>query len=337
MNYLRRTALVLLLFFVMIIIISLFLSSSFQMERKVIVDADKEQIFKQVNDLKNWKNWSPWAVKDPTIYQDDRLFSEISSGVGATFSWNSENDKVGSGKMEITQSNPNEYIENSVDFGMGEVIGKWEFNDVENGVEVVWGFNADFGFNPLAKFFGMFMEDEIALNYELGLKRLKEFTENLPRIHKVVVTKKNLEKNLWYLSIRDTVDQAEMNNVHGKVYAIINKYMDEQGVLSDEPPLVIYHFWSDTLIDIELGIPVLDSTIAGNDKIKMNKITQTNVVTAVHYGPYDRLPETYFGINEWMRKNKVVVTGPPWESYITDPAIEPNPEKWKTAVYFPIE
>ena len=46
MNYLRRTALVLLLFFVMIIIISLFLSSSFQMERKVIVDADKEQIFK---------------------------------------------------------------------------------------------------------------------------------------------------------------------------------------------------------------------------------------------------------------------------------------------------
>ena len=69
----------------------------------------------------------------------------------------------------------------------------------------------------------------------------------------------------------------------------------------------------------------------------MNKIIQTNVVTAVHYGPYDRLPETYFGINEWMRKNKVVVTGPPWESYITDPAIEPNPEKWKTAVYFPIE
>jgi effector-binding domain-containing protein/uncharacterized membrane protein len=337
MNYLKRTVLVLLLFLLIIIIISLFLPSSLEVERKIIIDADKEQVFKQVNDLKNWKNWSSWVEKDPSIYNDDKLFSEVSNGVGATFSWSSEHDEVGSGKMEITQSNPNEYIENSVDFGMGEVIGKWSFKNVDVGVEVVWGIQIDFGFNPFAKFFGMFMEDKVTADYELGLQRLKSFAENLPKIHQVKVVKERMENDLWYLSIRDTIDQMEMNNVHGKAYAAINKYMDEQGVASSEPPLVIYHLYTEKIVDIELGVPVLDSTIVGKDKIKMNKIVITNVVSAVHYGSYDRLPETYFGINEWMRKNKVVVTGPPWESYITDPATEPNPEKWETAVYFPIE
>ena len=337
MNYLKRTALVLVLFFVIIVIVSLFLPSSFQMKRSVVIDADKGQVFKQVNDLRNWKNWSPWQVKDPTIYNNDKLFSDPSHGVGASFSWDSDHDEVGSGTMEITVSNKNEFIENVVDFGMGEVIGIWSFNEVEDGIEVVWGMKLDFGFNPFSKFFGIFMEDKVAPDYELGLERLKVFSENLPKIHQVEVVKEEMESDLWYLSVRDTIDQMEMNNVHGKIYSMINQYLDEQGFSSNESPLVIYHFWSDSIVDIELGIPVLDSSIIGNETIKLNRISKTNVVTAVHYGAYERLPETYFGINEWMRKNKVMVTGPPWEFYITDPSTESDPEKWETAIYFPIE
>ncbi|MDF1676334.1 MAG: hypothetical protein P1U44_11510, partial [Vicingaceae bacterium] len=71
--------------------------------------------------------------------------------------------------------------------------------------------------------------------------------------------------------------------------------------------------------------------------VKLNKLDSGNVVTAIHYGSYDRLPETYFGINEWMRKNKVIVIGAPWEMYITDPAKELNSKKWETTINFPIE
>lgn len=315
----------------------MFLPSSFHLDRKIIIDADKEQIFKQVNDLKNWKNWAPWVLKDPTLYDDIQAFSNPSYGKGASFAWDSENDDIGEGDIEIIESNAITYIKNNVNFGFIASTGEWNFNDVDVGVEVVWSMDVEFGFNPFSKFFGLFMEDGVASDYELGLERLKTFAENLPKIKKVVVEKKKMEGDLWFLSIRDTVNQMEMNNVHGKIYAAINQYMDEQNVDITASPLVIYHFWSDTLIDIEVGIPVLDSSIVGSGNIKMNKIKSTYVVTAVHYGAYERLPETYFGINEWMRKNKVVVTGPPWEIYLTDPATEPNPEKWETAIYFPIE
>ena len=126
----------------------------------------------------------------------------------------------------------------------------------------------------------------------------------------------------WFLSIRDSVSEAEMNNIHGKIYAKINHYMDNNGLKIKSSPLVIYHFWSDTLIDIEAGIPIFDSVEVVDEIIKLSKIKSGKVVTAIHHGSYDRIPETYFGINEWMRKNKVVVNGPPWEVYITDPATE---------------
>jgi len=337
MSYLKRAVIILLLFLIIGVVISIFLPSSFHMDRKITIDADKEQIYKQVNDLRNWENWSVWALKDPAIYYDDKAFSSPSSDDGASFTWKSENDEVGSGTLRIILSTTNEYIENSIDMGMGEIVGTWNFNDVEDGVEVVWGMDIDFGFNPFSKFFGLFLEDKTASDFELGLKRLKTFTENLPKIKSVKVSKELIEKDLWFLSVRDTINPKQMNNVHGKIYSEINQYIIEQNIENNEPPLVIYYSFSDTLCDIEVGIPVVDSTIVGNDKIKMNKINSTYVVKAIHYGPYERIPETYFGINEWMRKNEVIVTGANWEVYLIDPATEPNPEKWETAIYFPIE
>ena len=66
-----------------------------------------------------------------------------------------------------------------------------------------------------------------------------------------------------------------MNNVHGKLYQEINQFLFHQGNNSIAPPLVIYHAWSDTLVDIEVGISVNDSNLLGNNRINMNKINKT--------------------------------------------------------------
>lgn len=336
MRNVKRISLVVLLFAVIMVSISMFLPSSFHLERRIVIDADREIIFKQVNELKNWKNWSPWAVKDAGIYEQEGAYSTPSNGLGATFKWDSDNGEVGSGKMEIITSTRNVFIQTTTEFGFVDAVNDWNFNPVEDGVEAVWSIDIDFGFNPISKFFGLFMEEKIAPDFELGLERLKTFSENLPKIHTVEVKKELMPVDLWFLSVRDTVSQHEMNNIHGKIYESIAQYLETQNIVSSAPPLVIYHSFNE-LIDMEVGIPVEDSTLAGTELIKMNKIGASFVVTAIHYGPYDRMPETYFGINEWMRKNKVVVTGPPWESYLTDPTTEPDPEKWKTAISIPIE
>ena len=335
MKIVKRLLLVIVIFIVIAIVISIFLPSKLHVENKILIDADVKQVFNQVNDLKNWKNWSPWVLKDSSVYIDNANYSNPSYGDGAYFQWNSEVDEVGSGKLMIQTSVKNKNIDYSVDFGMGDAIGKIDLNTIESGVEVVWSFDMEFGFNPVSKFFGLFMEKYIAQDYELGLERLKVYAENLPKINSVKVEKVVIDKT-WVLSIRDTINQMEMTNIHGKMYGQISQFMEENEIDMADSPIVIYHFWSDSIIDIEAGIPIQDSLPIIHSSIKVSKLNAGNVVTAVHYGPYERLVETYDGINEWMRKNKVTVIGPPWEQYITDPATEPDPDKWQTAVHFQV-
>ena len=213
----------------------------------------------------------------------------------------------------------------------------WSLIAMEDGIDVTAKVHVDFGFNPIAKFSGLFDNEDLNTAFSLKIDSLKAFIENLPKIHGLNVEKKFIAETIWFLSIRDTVNQREMSNIHGKLYAQINQYMDANAIVSDAAPLIIYHLWTDTIVDVEAGIPITDSVEVNNLRIRLNKMSPGNVVTAIHYGPYDRLPETYFGINEWMRKNRVVVTAPPWESYITDPVKEENPEKWETAIFFSVE
>jgi len=222
-------------------------------------------------------------------------------------------------------------------YKLSEEDESWEFSLSEEGLEIVSSVKFLFGFNPLTKFYAIFDKDQIDVDFQHKFDSIKVVLEELPKIQGVVVVKKMMEKSIWFLSIRDTISQINMNNAHGKFYEEINQFIITKELNVSEPPLVIYHSWSDTLVDIEVGVAIDDSVLIGNGRVKMNKIEQSNIVTAVHYGAYERLPETYFGINEWMRRNKVVVIGPPWEIYLTDPSSESDPKKWETAISFPVE
>lgn len=218
-----------------------------------------------------------------------------------------------------------------------EINFEYDVNDVDEGVEVVFNLQLNYGFNPITKFYGLFSQDKWIGLVDNELVRIKTAIEDLPKIHKVNVQTKKIEEPIWFLSIRDTVAQKDMNNIHGKSYEKINNYIDSVNLEKTMSPITIYHFWSDTIVDIEIGMPISKEVVVFENKIKLNKIEVGTYVAATHYGAYDRLPETYFGINEWMRKNKVTVIGAPWEMYITDPAKETNPQKWETTINFPIE
>lgn len=303
MNYIKRLALVVAILFFLVFLISLFLPSSIKVEQSILVKAKPELLFKQINSLENIAKWSVWKDK----------------------------------KIEVKNSVSNQVVEFSTDFGYNETKEKITIKELEQAIELTWEIELYFGFNSIAKIRGMFVEEVLLKNLEEELTSLKKYTENLPQINSGIVSKQFLAEKQWYLSIRDTINQMQMSNIHGKLYGEINSFMDENNIVSDLAPIVIYHYWSDTLIDIEAGIQLKDSVKFSNDRVKLNFIATGNYVTATHYGVYERMPETYFSINEWMRKNEVQVVGPPWEVYVTDPALEPNPEKWETQINFPIQ
>src|SRR5262245_16423875 len=86
--------------------------SDFRVERTTTIAELTADEFARVNDFHKWDAWSPWAKLDP----DAKVtFEGPESGQGTVMNW-SGNDKVGEGKMTLTESQPNELVKIKVDF-----------------------------------------------------------------------------------------------------------------------------------------------------------------------------------------------------------------------------
>lgn len=80
----------------------------FRVTRSTTIDASPKAVFDQINNLKNWETWSPWAKLDPTA---NTGYEGAAAGVGARFKWSSKVSKVGVGQLEIMNSHPSSKID----------------------------------------------------------------------------------------------------------------------------------------------------------------------------------------------------------------------------------
>lgn len=86
--------------------------AEFRVSRSAVLPAAPSVVFSQVNDLRKWEAWSPWAKLDP----DSQVsFTGPAEGEGSSMSWKG-NDKVGEGTMTVTESKPDERVALRLDF-----------------------------------------------------------------------------------------------------------------------------------------------------------------------------------------------------------------------------
>jgi effector-binding domain-containing protein len=72
-------------------------------------------------------------------------------------------------------------------------------------------------------------------------------------------------------------------------------------------------YWDDVL-NLEVGVE-LDAPFAGHGEVVASATPDGTVATAVHFGPYQRLPEAHQAIRRWCAKNGHTLAGPNWEIY----------------------
>jgi len=80
------------------LVAGLFVRSDFAVEREVIVNKPKNDVFNYVRYLKNHANFSKWESMDPKMKKDYR---GTDGTVGFVSAWDSENQDVGKGEQEI--------------------------------------------------------------------------------------------------------------------------------------------------------------------------------------------------------------------------------------------
>jgi Polyketide cyclase / dehydrase and lipid transport len=154
---------------------------SYRVERSAKIDAPAALVFAQLEDLKAWSAWSPWEGKDPLM---KKTFEGPAKGVGAGYAWQG-NDKVGEGKMTITDSRPPSELKLRLEFikpfaavATTELTVQPESAGVSNVTWAMEGTN-----NLIAKMFGLFMNMDtmIGNDFDKGLAGLKQVAETEAR------------------------------------------------------------------------------------------------------------------------------------------------------------
>ena len=174
---LRKILRYLLIAFALLMGIGFLLPGKLHFERQTDIAASADVVYKQVNELKNWPNWSPWYALDPTaklVYS-----TPASAGLGAWYAWDGDKKTVGSGKLTILEADSLKLVRCKMNFGDNSAsFADFKFSATDStSTKVVWTFDTDHGMNPVARWFGLVLEKFLSPDFEKGLTNLKTVCE----------------------------------------------------------------------------------------------------------------------------------------------------------------
>jgi len=150
--------------------------SEFSISRFSTIAAPLPLLFEQVNTLKNWEAWSPWAKLDPNMKM---IYSGPEAGTGATYTWEG-NANVGAGKLTIIESKPNERIDIQLDFYKpmeGSNATVFDFKEEGAGTVVTWTMSGKNNFVGKAFSLLMNMDAMVGGMFEQGLDQMAQVAE----------------------------------------------------------------------------------------------------------------------------------------------------------------
>jgi hypothetical protein len=176
----KKILLVLGLIVLVFVIIVALQPADFRIVRSAVIGAPAPAVFVQVNDFHNWDAWSPWAKLDPAMKQ---TFEGPPSGVGAVYTWEG-NNKVGAGRMAITESKPAELVRIKLDFLRPFAATnptEFSFKPEGNNTTVTWTMTGHKNFMSKAVCLFMSMDKIVGGDFEKGLAQLKKVAEAGPK------------------------------------------------------------------------------------------------------------------------------------------------------------
>jgi AraC-like DNA-binding protein/effector-binding domain-containing protein len=146
------------------------------------------------------------------------------------------------------------------------------------------------------------------------------------------------------LVVRRRVKLSEIGSALAEILPSVFTHAQQTGAAIAGQPFTGYLEWGPGLVTIEAGIPILPSgndshdgkSASGGSEIVAACLPGGPVATVTHSGPYEKLAEAHAAIQQWIEAQGLLAAGPPWETYTTDPADYPDPQDWKTEVFWPL-
>jgi uncharacterized protein YndB with AHSA1/START domain len=178
MKIFKRILIIIGLLISVILIIGLFVKKDYQVERDVVINKPRQEVFDYVKYLKNQDNFSKWASMDPDMRTSYR---GTDGSVGFVSAWESDDKNVGKGEQEITGIIEGQRIDYELRFiepfestSLAYMITE-DVSDQQT--KVRWGFTGRMNYPMNLMLLFMDFEKMIGDDFEHGLENLKAILE----------------------------------------------------------------------------------------------------------------------------------------------------------------
>ncbi|MBK7099818.1 MAG: SRPBCC family protein [Sphingobacteriales bacterium] len=160
------------------LIVALFVKKEYAVERKIVINKPKTEVFEYIKFLKNQDNYSKWNKIDPNM---KKSYKGTDGTVGFVSAWESKNENVGVGEQEILKITEGERIDMKLRFKVPFEAQDDAYMMTEdagnNQTKVRWGFKGAFPYPMNLMGLFMDMDKEVGGDLETGLQNLKTLLE----------------------------------------------------------------------------------------------------------------------------------------------------------------
>ncbi|UTW66801.1 SRPBCC family protein [bacterium SCSIO 12643] len=335
-KYIGTSLLILVLIFVAF---GFFQSKEVSVSRSIVIAAPMDIVFDQFNDLEKRIKWSPWEAQDSTMVTQ---LGDITKGVGASYSWTSENS--GKGTIRYSEVVPHQLIQSDLLFGEpGDepAQGLMIFAEAEDGVKVTWEVHMDMGNNPFMRIMGRYMDDIVGSTFEMGLESVKQICEaekaSLPDYGDVKIEETTVE-SISCISLNDSCSLAELEGKIAENFQKLDAYIHLYNLTPSGYSRIIFHKFDppSSVVFQPLFVTTKPAEISENG-ITPGNTYAGKVITATHIGPYNKSAHVWEALDAYLAKNNLEMNGSPWEQYENTPRDEPDEDKLITHIFIPVK
>lgn len=146
-----------------------------------------------------------------------------------------------------------------------------------------------------------------------------------------------------YVAIRRQVTMQELGTVLPPLHDDVMRWLQSKDIASTDAPFFRYLVMDmdKNQFDVEVGWPIA-TPVTGEGDIIGGALPAGRYGVILNTGPFSDLVGAHYALLEWGKKHNISwqtsdqdrAWGARLEFYITDPAEEPDPQKWKTEVAF---
>lgn len=324
MILLRRILLAILLLLIVFVSIAFLLPRKITLGYTVGIPAQRAIVYEQLSIPGNWPNWYPQNEKSVNPNVNSNKWNILEDGKIANY---------GNISFQITRSYPYDSLLLEVNTLKGiDLQAHICVFDTLSRSSVTCTVQFDLGTNPINRWIGLMIRKSSESSLKQALLSLKEYVSGLPVAGIKVEMGPIAAKSA--LVIRDTTSTTLLDAKLETMYKMLSSAMIRQKLKPSGPPFLIYHSIQSNRLEIEAGIPI-NSKIKSDKMVSFKEFSAENAIKATVFGKQNK-SLVYRALGYYQIANKISLSGPVWEIYITDPSVEPDPEKWQTDIYYPI-